>query len=50
MQAEIGEKDEKLAVHGKVSKFQTELKIALIRKVTLKLNEENRSKNELIES
>ena len=33
---EIAEKDEKLAAHGKVSKFQTELKMALIRKVTMR--------------
>ena len=50
MQAEIAEKDEKLAAHGKVSKFQTELKMALIKKVTLKLNEENREQSELIAS
>lgn len=45
MQNEIAEKDEKLAKHGKISKFQTDLKLAMLKKVTIKMDEEMAQKN-----
>jgi len=49
MQREIEDKDERLAKHTKISKFQTDLRLALLKKVTMKMDEELKSKNEAMQ-